>query len=38
MEDPEIRKVIHKVNTYLKSEGDTEVFVGVSYDYDDQIQ
>jgi len=35
MEDPEIRKVVHKVNTYLKSEGDTEVFVGVSYDYDD---
>tara|TARA_R110002126_G_scaffold35278_1_gene108751 strand:- start:70 stop:1611 length:1542 start_codon:yes stop_codon:yes gene_type:complete len=35
MEDPEIRKVVHKVNTYLKSEGNTEVFVGVSYDYDD---
>ena len=35
MEDPEVRKVVHKVNTYLKSEGNTEVFVGVSYDYDD---
>ena len=35
MQDPEVRKVIHKVNTYLKSEGNTEVFVGVSYDYDD---
>mgnify|MGYP003644876928 CR=1 FL=1 len=35
MEDPEMRKVVYKVNTYLKSEGSTEVFVGVSYDYDD---
>jgi len=35
MEDPEVRKIVHKVNTYLRSEGDTEVFVGVSYDYDD---
>jgi hypothetical protein len=35
MEDPELRKVVHKVNTFLKSEGNTEVFVGVSYDYDD---
>jgi hypothetical protein len=35
MEDPELRKVVHKVDTYLKSEGNTEVFVGVYYDYDD---
>ena len=35
MEDPEIRKNIYSVNTYLRSEGTTEVFVGVSYDYDD---
>ena len=35
MQDPEIRKNVYKVNTFLKSEGDTEVFVGVSYDYDD---
>ena len=35
MEDPEIRKIVHKVDTYLKSEGTTEVFVGVYYDYDD---
>jgi hypothetical protein len=35
MEDPEIRKILYKINTYLKSEGTTEVFVGVSYDYDD---
>jgi hypothetical protein len=35
MEDPEIRKILYKVNTFLKSEGNTEVFVGISYDYDD---
>jgi hypothetical protein len=35
MEDPEIRKIIYKVTTFLKSEGNTEVFVGISYDYDD---
>ena len=35
MEDPELRKIVHKVDTYLKSEGTTEVFVGVYYDYDD---
>jgi len=35
MEDPDIRKNIYSVNTYLRSEGTTEVFVGVSYDYDD---
>tara|TARA_R110000823_G_scaffold26289_2_gene76905 strand:- start:505 stop:2043 length:1539 start_codon:yes stop_codon:yes gene_type:complete len=35
MEDPEVRKNIYDINTYMKSEGTTEVFVGVSYDYDD---
>ncbi len=35
MEDPEIRKNIYNIHTYLRSEGTTEVFVGVSYDYDD---
>lgn len=35
MEDPEIRKNVFSVNTYLKSEGTTEVFVGVYYDYED---
>jgi len=35
MDDPELRKIIYKVDTYLKSEGNTEVFVGVYYDYDD---
>ena len=35
MEDPEIRKNVYNIHTYLRSEGTTEVFVGVSYDYDD---
>ena len=35
MEDPEVRKIVYKVSTYLRSEGETEVFVGVSYDYND---
>ena len=35
MEDPEVRKNIYNIHTYLRSEGTTEVFVGVSYDYDD---
>ena len=35
MEDPEVRKNIMNIHTYMKSEGTTEVFVGVSYDYDD---
>ena len=35
MEDPDVRKIVHKVDTYLKTEGNTEVFVGVYYDYDD---
>lgn len=35
MEDPEVRKNIMNIHTYLRSEGTTEVFVGVSYDYDD---
>lgn len=37
MEDPDIRKSIYKVDTYLKSEGNTEVFVGVYYDYEDSF-
>lgn len=35
MDDPDIRKNIHSINTYLKSEGSTEIFVGVYYDYED---
>ena len=35
MDDPELRKIVYKVDTYLKSEGTTEVFVGVYYDYED---
>ena len=37
MEDPGIRKNVYKVDTYLKSEGNTEVFVGVYYDYEDSL-
>lgn len=35
MDDPELRKIVYGVDTYLKSEGNTEVFVGIYYDYDD---
>jgi hypothetical protein len=35
MDDPDIRKNIHSINTYLKSEGSTEIFVGLYYDYED---
>ena len=35
MDDPEIRKIVYKVDTYMKSEGNTEVFTGIYYDYDD---
>ena len=35
MDDPEVRKVVYKVDTYMKSEGNTEVFTGIYYDYDD---
>jgi hypothetical protein len=35
MEDPEVRKNFYKVSTFLRSEGTTEVFVGIHYDYED---
>lgn len=35
MEDPEQRKVIHTIATYLRSEGDNEVAMSVLYDYED---
>lgn len=35
MEDPEQRKVIHTVATYLRSEGDNELAMSVLYDYED---
>ena len=35
MQDPEQRKIIHTVATYLRSEGDNEIILSVVYDYDD---
>tara|TARA_R110002167_G_scaffold183494_1_gene383931 strand:- start:3056 stop:4594 length:1539 start_codon:yes stop_codon:yes gene_type:complete len=35
MADPEQRKVIHTVATYLRSEGDNELAMSVLYDYED---
>jgi len=34
MQDPEQRKVIHTVATYLRSEGDNELAMSVLYDYE----
>lgn len=36
MEDPEIRKIIYSVATYLRSEGDSNIVLGIEYDYQDQ--
>ena len=33
MENPETRKIIHKASTYMRSEGATEITMGVEYDY-----
>lgn len=35
MQDPEQRKIIHTVATYLRSEGDNEIIMSVIFDYDD---
>jgi len=35
MENPEQRKIFFKVTTYLRSEGDNEIILSTSYDYDD---
>jgi len=35
MENPEQRKIFHKVNTYLRAEGDNEIILSVVYDYED---
>jgi len=35
MQDPEQRKVFYEVSTYLRSEGDNTIVMGVSYDYED---
>lgn len=34
MGDPEIRKVLHSVATYLRSEGDNELVMSILYDYE----
>jgi hypothetical protein len=34
-ENPEQRKIFHKVNTYLRSEGFHEIILSVVYDYED---
>lgn len=35
MEDPEQRKIVYSVNTYLRSEGDNSIVLSVLYDYED---
>ena len=35
MQDPEVRKIIHTVSTYLRSEGDSQIVLSVVYDYGD---
>jgi hypothetical protein len=35
MQDPEQRKIIYSVNTYLRSEGDNSIALSVLYDYED---
>ena len=34
MQDPEQRKIIHTIATYLRSEGDNEIAMSVLYDYE----
>lgn len=33
MEDPEVRKIVYNISTYLRSEGDSTIVLGVEYDY-----
>lgn len=35
MEDPEQRKIVYSVNTYLRSEGNNTIVLSVLYDYED---
>lgn len=35
MQDPEVRKIIHSVSTYLRAEGDNTIVMSVVYDYED---
>jgi hypothetical protein len=34
MQDPEQRKIIYSVSTYLRSEGDNDIVLSVLYDYE----
>lgn len=35
LDDPEIRKIIYSISTYLRSEGDNRLVLSVVYDYED---
>jgi len=35
MQDPEVRKIIYTVSTYLRSEGDNTIVLSALYDYED---
>jgi hypothetical protein len=35
MEDPEVRKTIYNINTYMRSEGVVTIAMGLEYDYGD---
>lgn len=35
MENPEQRKIFHKINTYLRAEGDNSIVLSIVYDYED---
>lgn len=35
MGDPELRKTFLKLSTYMKAEGDTDIVLGIVYDYED---
>jgi hypothetical protein len=35
MDDPIVRKIYYDVNTYMRSEGKVEIFLGIDYNYGD---
>ena len=35
MDDPEIRKLFYKVKTFLKTEGETEIALGINFNFGD---
>jgi hypothetical protein len=35
MQDPELRKIVYSVSTYLRSEGNNQIVLSVVYDYED---